>query len=262
MSRVDVLLPYRGDARYLQQAVRSLQAQTLHDWRAWLVRAGDPGEGDAIVQAAAAEERRLLPLPAQPDLASALAAAAAAGRAPLLCVLDGDDLLADAHALERMHQRMQAQPDLALLYSAHRLIDASGRDLGPDPLDGLAYSPDALLLDAMVGPLWMLRREACQAAGGFTSTFADAADYDLSLRVSEVGTIAKLPQLLYLRRVHPQSMQVLRWAEGIDARYRAFVAAVARRGLDARFNCRLEIDSRHVLTPLRPFAGWSVPGVR
>lgn len=45
------------------------------------------------------------------------------------------------------------------------------------------------------------------------------------------------------------------WAEQIEDRYRAFVAAVNRRGLDAQYDYALEIDSWHILQPLRPFGG-------
>lgn len=45
------------------------------------------------------------------------------------------------------------------------------------------------------------------------------------------------------------------WAEQIEERYRAFVADAQRRGLDAQYDCALEIDSWHILQPLRPFGG-------
>lgn len=45
------------------------------------------------------------------------------------------------------------------------------------------------------------------------------------------------------------------WAEQIEERYYAFVADAQRRGLDARYDCALEIDSWHILQPLRPFGG-------
>ena len=48
---------------------------------------------------------------------------------------------------------------------------------------------------------------------------------------------------------------LLRWVELIEDRYRAFVAAVHRRGLDAQYDYALEIDSWHILQPLRPFGG-------
>lgn len=45
------------------------------------------------------------------------------------------------------------------------------------------------------------------------------------------------------------------WAEQIEERYRAFVTDAQRRGLDTRYDCVLEIDSWHILQPLRPFGG-------
>jgi glycosyltransferase involved in cell wall biosynthesis len=45
------------------------------------------------------------------------------------------------------------------------------------------------------------------------------------------------------------------WAQQIQAHYLAFAAEAQRRGLDARYDCALEIDSWHVLQPLRPFGG-------
>lgn len=45
------------------------------------------------------------------------------------------------------------------------------------------------------------------------------------------------------------------WAQQVEDCYRAFVAAVQRRRLDARYDCALEIDSWHILQPLRPFGG-------
>ena len=45
------------------------------------------------------------------------------------------------------------------------------------------------------------------------------------------------------------------WAEQVEERYRAFVADAQHRGLDAKYDCALEIDSWHILQPLRPFGG-------
>lgn len=42
------------------------------------------------------------------------------------------------------------------------------------------------------------------------------------------------------------------WAEQVEERYRAFVAAVQHRGLDVRYDCALEIDSWHILQPIKP----------
>lgn len=45
------------------------------------------------------------------------------------------------------------------------------------------------------------------------------------------------------------------WAEQIEECFRSFVADAQVRGLDARYDCALEVDSWHVLQPLKPFGG-------
>jgi len=62
-----------------------------------------------------------------------------------------------------------------------------------------------------------------------------------------------------LRRSPPfdpaSAAQVHDWQAQIEQGYRTFVADAQQRGLDARYDCALEIDSWHVLQPLRPFGG-------
>lgn len=248
-----VLVPVRGEAAFLAPALASLRAQAHPDWRALLVATGDAANATAAREAATDARMQAVDAGDGSEI-EALAQAAAGIDDGFLCVLDGDDLL-DPRALALLHAALAAQPGAGMAYSRHVLVDTGGRVLGPGPLCELPYSADALLLDFMTGPLRLMRTAAFRRAGGYDASHADAADYDLCLRLSETCAIVHLPQPLYARRIHPQAPEVARWAEGIEARYRAFVAAVQRRGLDANFDCALEIDSWHVLQPLRPFGG-------
>ena len=250
MSRaptISVLVPLRGEARFLAQALDSLSAQSFADWEALVCMRG------ALEPIVDDPRLRRLEIDAGND-AAAIAIAADQARGEFLCVLDGDDLLAP-DAFATLLAALDAQPDAGVAYSRHVLVDANGTVIAPGPLCDLPYSPAALLLDFMTGPLQLMRRDAYEAAGGFTATHPDAADYDLCLRLSEICNIAQVPLPLYRKRVHPKSPAVVRWVEQIEDRYRAFVAAVRRRGLDAQFDCALEIDSWHILQPLRPFGG-------
>ena len=250
-AAITVLVPVRGAGIYLQAALDTLHAQGFRDWQAWLCPRDD---GVQAALAHAGDDPRIrVAAPAASD-AAAIALAAAGVDTLFLCVLDGDDAL-EPTALAELFALLQAHPDAGMAYSRHVLVDAQGRMLAPGPLCELPYSPDALLLDFMTGPLRLLRTQAFHRAGGYDPTHADAADYDLCLRLSETAAVVHLPQVLYRRRIHPLAPEVARWPEGIEARYNAFVAAVKRRGLDAKFDTALEIDSWHILQPLRPFGG-------
>lgn len=255
---VTVLVPVRQGGAFLAAALDSLRAQTMTDWNALLCPlevAAHAAASGCVASAHAASDPRLRIASAQ-ALAEgdALAAAAATVASEFLCVLDADDLL-EPTALATLLDLLRADRDAGMAYSRHVLVDADGRTLGPGPLCELPYSADALLLDFMTGPLRLLRTAAYRKAGGHLGTHPDAIEYDLCLRLSETGRIVHAPHVLYRRRIHPQAPEVARWAEGIEARYLAFVEAVKRRGLDASHDPALHIDSWHILQPLRPFGG-------
>ena len=250
---LQVLVPVRGDARFLAFALDSLRAQAFTDWRATLCPL------DAAAHAIAAESVGIDPRLQVAETvgmaeADALAHAASASAAEFICVLDGDDAL-EPGAFGTLLDALATEPAAGMAYSRHVLVDANHRVLGPGPLCELPYSSDALLMDFMTGPLRIMRMQAYRDAGGHVGTHADALDYDLCLRLSETTGILHVPQVLYRRRIHPLAPEVARWGEGIEARYAAFVDAVRRRGLDAQYDCALHIDSWHILQPLRPFGG-------
>ena len=252
-STLQVLVPVRGDAPFLAAALASLRAQTFSGWQATLCPL-DANARDVAMRAVDGDARMQVADTVGMAEASALAHGAHADASEFLCVLDSDDTLEPA-AFAVLLDALAANPDAGMAYSRHVLIDANGRALGPGPLCELPYSADALLLDFMTGPLRILRRQAYRDAGGFVSAHADASDYDLCLRLSEITGIVHVPQALYWRRIHPQAPEIARWAEGIEARYGAFVDAVKRRGLDATYDVALHIDSWHILQPLRAFGG-------
>lgn len=246
--KISVLLPVRGDGAFLAQAIHSLRAQTFTDWEA-LVCSVDGAKLPSL------DDPRLRIVETNASTyAGSLAAAAGNAQGTFLCVLDGDDQL-EPQAFAALLAAFDAQPAAGMAYSGHVLIDAGGNVIAPGPLCELPYSPQALLLDFMTGPLQLIRREAYLAVGGLDVTYVDAADYDLCLRLSETCSIIHVPLPLYRKRMHPGSPALLRWVEQIEDRYRAFVAAVHRRGLDAHYDYALEIDSWHILQPLRPFGG-------
>ena len=250
---LQVLLPVSGEARFLSAALDSLRAQAFTEWQATLCPLDDAAHAFAM-SSIAVDPRLQVAATVGMTEADALAHAASASDASFVCVLDGDDAL-ESGAFAALLDALAADPAAGMAYSRHVLIDANNRVLGPGPLCELPYSAEGLLLDFMTGPLRIMRMQACRDAGGFASANADAIDYDLCLRLSEITGIVHVPQVLYRRRIHPLAPEIARWAEGIESRYAAFVDAVRRRGLDAQYDHALHIDSWHILQPLRPFGG-------
>ena len=243
---VSILIPVRGAAAFFADALASLRAQAAVAWEGILVGIDtDP----AALQAAAAADPRLRVLAhAAATEAEALHAAALQARSEVLGVLDGDDLL-EPDALTALRDALLAAPDAGMAYGRHTLIDAAGKPLGAGPLCELPYSADALLLDFMTGPLRLFRTAAYRDCGGYDPATADAADYDLCLRLAETCAIGHLPQPLYRYRLRRGSVSQSGRLRQVQASFAAAQRALQRRGLEGRQALSLGIRARHVLQP-------------
>src|SRR6266540_1177188 len=63
----------------------------------------------------------------------------------------------------------------------------------------------------------MMRRAAVQAVGGYHAEFEPAEDFDLWLRLSEVGRLANLPEVLMKDRQHARSFSEQHQREPVAA---------------------------------------------
>jgi len=80
----------------------------------------------------------------------------------------------------------------------------------------------------------VIRREAIMSVGAYREDYRHAEDIDLFLRLAEVGTLANLPEVLYIYRQHLGSVGYAQRSEQANATRRAVEAAYKRRGLPTR----------------------------
>lgn len=99
MPTVDVIIPLYNKAATIERALRSIQAQTLTDWRAIVVDDGSTDDGPAIVEAFADDRMALLRQPnAGPGAARNTGLAHAS--AEFIAFLDADDEFYPDHLTE------------------------------------------------------------------------------------------------------------------------------------------------------------------
>jgi hypothetical protein len=102
---------------------------------------------------------------------------------------------------------MQNRPNLGLLGSAAEMIDSRGRRIGAidRPTGDSELRAFQRVGCGFVHSSVIMRREAFEAAGGYRKGLNVAEDYDLWLRLAEVGEIANLPERLIRYRIHGDS---------------------------------------------------------
>lgn len=231
-----VMTAYNGQ-RYVEQAVRSLLAQTFDDFELVVVNDGSKDQTGEILDRLAAEDCRVRVF--HRDNAGICAAsnfAIAKARADMIARMDSDDL---AHP-ERLGRQLAylRENDLACAGTYIEFIDHKGRLLTTikSPLEN-----DAIQETLMRGHccIWhsssMFTRAAFDAAGGYDEDFDCSVDMDLWLRMGEVGPLGNLPECLQQYRMHLGSVSARKRRRQRDLGREACERAARRRGVACKF---------------------------
>lgn len=188
MARVSAIIIFLNEARFLDEAIASVRAQSLADWELILVDDGSTDASPAIARAAAAQDPRIRvvahPGGANRGMSASRNRGLAEARGDYVAFLDGDDVWLPEKLAEQV-ALLDARPRCGMLYGRTQLWhgwqpEGADRD-GFAPL-GVApdrtYDPPALyrllLRNRSQTPTTVnaiLRRELALRVGGFEDEF-------------------------------------------------------------------------------------------
>jgi glycosyltransferase involved in cell wall biosynthesis len=242
--KISIVMPVYNRDRYVGAAIESVLNQTMSGFELIIWDDGSKDQSLAIAQHYAKLDDRVRVIAAKHrGVAPALKAAFAATTGTYIGSVDSDDLLAPT-ALEETAAILDAYPDVGMVYTNYRVIDANGYDKGSGKLCQIPYSQERMLVDFMTFHFRLLRRCVYEQVGGINESFKRASDYDLCLRLSEVTTIYHLQKSLHYYRWHGGNMTNQKtnyWA------YKASSQAIKRRGLDKQYKLALNDKGQFVL---------------
>jgi Glycosyl transferase family 2 len=228
---VSVVMAVRNGAEYLRQAVESVLTQTLADLEVIVVDDGSVDATADILDELAREDPRIRVLTGGArGVSSARNRAGREVRAPLLAVMDADDVALPSR-LELQVGFLNSHPDVVVVGGAVIIVDAEGAELTVAEYDDRDEEVAELLLagrSPVVHPATIMRTGAFRAVSGYRTIFQVAPDYDLWLRMSEQGRITNIREPVLRYRIHPgqaSSRDLRRTAEATCA---ALASARAR----------------------------------
>ena len=184
-ARVTIVCIFRDEERFLREAIESVLAQDMPDWELVLVDDGSvDGSRRIAEEAVTADERVSLavhPGEANRGMSASRNLGVAAGRAPLVTFIDGDDRW-PRDKLSRQIAIMDAYPDVGMTVGGSRVwrswqggkdeIEAAG-----ERLDCVTSVPDAMMKVYPLGKAGgapvhaLVRRELYERLGGFVDEF-------------------------------------------------------------------------------------------
>ena len=204
-----VMSVYNGE-KYLNEAVDSILNQTYRNFEFIIIDDGSTDNSPAILKEYAAMDARIRFISREhrglPKSANEGIALSAGG---FIARMDSDDVAAPER-FQKQLDYLEANQRCVAVGAEVMLIDEQGRPLGHrgHPHGHWAIRRSLLMGNGgtMTHPAVMIRRGAIQKISGYNEGFETTSDLDLFLRLSEVGLVENLPDVLLSWRQHPRSM--------------------------------------------------------
>ncbi len=159
--------------------------------------------------------------------AKALIAGIEQAQGELIARIDQDDYSLP-NRLMRQVEFMDAHPGVNLCGS--RFQELYGDDLAPQRVQFAQTDTEIRKVVSCFNPLAhsavMFRRDAYMKVGGYDKKFSIGMDYDLFIRLMEIGQVHNIEEVLTVIRMHDESHSTkksrLKTVEGIKIRCRAY----------------------------------------
>ena len=211
MSRpaISVVMPVYNGQDYVLDAVASIAEQSFRDWELLCVNDGSSDRTAEILDWFASQDPRVRVIHQQnTGLVGALNHGFDQARAELVMRMDHDDL-ALPDRMQRQYRFMQQNSDCVVCGGAIMEMDSDGDLLGSSSLPLEHDNIVADLLHRRTGhfhPTTLIRANAFQRTGGYRDEFKHIEDHDLWLRMSKLGRLVNLPDVVLCYRLHAASV--------------------------------------------------------
>jgi glycosyltransferase involved in cell wall biosynthesis len=221
---VTVLMPMYNAQAFLRESIESILEQSFTDFEFLIIDDGSTDDSAMLAREYAKGDRRIELIGRERGgYVAAINYGLEFARGRYIARMDADDI-STPDRLERQVARMEAEPDLVVLGSCAMAIDPSGRMLGvfDVPLEHEEIEAAHLRGESSIHhPAALIRREALEQVGRYREVLAPAEDFDLWLRLGEVGRLANMPRRLIHKRLTTSGVvgstlwmqeSVVRWA--------------------------------------------------
>jgi glycosyltransferase involved in cell wall biosynthesis len=226
-------MPVFNAERYLDEAITSVLCQHFKDFEFIIINDGSTdGTAARLASWAKQDDRIRIIEQTNKGVTRSLNVALAEARGRFIARMDSDDVALPAR-FERQLATINTDPQLLVVGGWVTVIDEMGRSLYPMRFPvGSAVIEQCLLAqkNPLCHPCTMIRAEAMRHVGGYCDEMRTAQDYDLWLRLSEIGKLDNVPETLLRYRRHAGAISWRRADEQSRAAWRACANARARRG--------------------------------
>ncbi|WLD94978.1 glycosyltransferase [Alkalihalobacillus sp. AL-G] len=211
---ISVVMPVYNGELYLQEAIDSILQQTYRSFEFVIVNDGSTDKTSRILEAIQDPRVRTIHLNENQGAAAALNIAIETTKGHWITTQDADDISLPTR-LEEQAYYVQKYPEIAAVGTLKQCIGGktpiSKRRLRTEELGNFLVSSDHLKKYRFyVNPLChgsvLYSKDVYDKVGGYDPDYKICHDYDLWMKMFEVGSIHKISKVLYQYRIHSESL--------------------------------------------------------
>lgn len=201
---VSIYIPCYNRGKYLVESVESALAQTVDDLEVCICNDGSTDNSLSILTKYYKNHPRVRYESKQNGgIGSASNHAVRMTRGCYIGQLDADDIL-KMDAVERCLEVIEKDDSLSLVYGTTDYINENSEFMD-EGWNWPLFSREYLLTKMIIHHFRLFRRRDWSRTVGFDEQIKNAVDYDMMLKLAEVGNVKHLNQVLYSYRKHFES---------------------------------------------------------
>lgn len=208
-------MPVHNGARFLRDSISSILNQTFTDFEFVILNDASTDESARLLRQWESADPRIRTIQSHRKLGLSGSSnfVVAGADAPLVARMDADDI-SHPDRLRRQIEVMESCPDVVAVGTLWDGIDTHGRMIRPrDRWRLVRYSR---YIPFPHGSL-MFRRSAFEAIGGYDDRFVAGEDQDLCFKMSRLGRVVTLSDVLYHFRYHASNSTLLADTRAVEA---------------------------------------------
>lgn len=201
---VTVYIANHNYGRFIEQAIESVYQQSFDDWELIIIDDGSTDNSREIIQRYQNRSKTYIAFQHNRGLNKTGNVAAKLARGKYIVRLDADDYMS-SHALKIMVHEMEANQQLAMVFSDYYLIDESDNVIGQ--MRRHDFEKGVSLYDQPAhGACTLFRKSILQEIGGYDENFRCQDGYDVWLRMIHNYSIKNVDLPLFYYRQHGSSL--------------------------------------------------------
>ncbi|WP_330110241.1 glycosyltransferase [Methylophaga thalassica] len=261
---ISVLMSVYNTEKYLVEAIESILNQSFNNFEFIIINDGSTDRSEDILRYYERKDKRIKLISRENrGLVLSLNEALDCASASLIARMDADDISLPQRFEEQI-KYLKDNPDVVCVGTAQIIIDEDGDELTRLNVPTENSVIQKRLLEGhcpLEHPSVMFRTDAVKALGAYRKDCEAAEDYDLWLRLGEVGKLANINKPLIQYRYLSSSVSAANQTKQKESTKKACFDAWERRGVTGEYKANSEWRaSQNRLSKLRftlKFGWWA-----